>query len=580
MKIFKTLIKFKTTIVMSALIVLVSLAPLQAEEPIKVAILPFEINAEKDLSFLRDGIVDMLASRLTWADKVIVFNEEQTTSALQAAQDFTGESQALLVGGNLGADYVLYGSLTVFGDSISIDSKMVNVTGNDEPFVFFTQTQGMGMVIPQINQFATDINEQVFGRGATQAKRAPAQTAPAPVPVPVPAPQAQQPQPYDQRAHPEKLMQEEIPQETRPPVDSDGTPIAVAPAAAAPTTAAAMHGDKSWSSQRFKLRLNGIAIGDVDNDGKQEMVLMAPDTIEIWRYDNQRLAKVFVLEGEHNRRFVGIDIADINGNGTPEIFLSGLNLQRNALNSVVYEYNGQAYSPVVKGTSLYYRVVRLPERGAVLLGQRQKVGDNMTPFSSTIYELAWNGSDYASTDKVLAAGNANLLSFAYGDLMNNGNNAIVAYNEGGNLQVMDFSGDIEWKSGDRFGGRNLEYMIPRQEKLEFPVAFYYNVRIAIADLDRDGRNEVITTKNHDVAGDMFKRFRKFSKGMLVGLSWDGYGLVRQWYKREVTGQLDDFAIGDFDNDGTDEIVVAVILKQGAAVGTNPKSTLIAYELTN
>jgi hypothetical protein len=46
---------------------------------------------------------------------------------------------------------VLYGSLTVFGDSVSIDAKMVNVTGNDEPFVFFTQTQGMGMVIPQIN---------------------------------------------------------------------------------------------------------------------------------------------------------------------------------------------------------------------------------------------------------------------------------------------------------------------------------------------------------------------------------------------------------------------------------------------
>ncbi len=555
------------------IIVVSSTTPTLAQEPIKVAILPFEINAEKDLTFLRDGIVDMLASRLTWENKVTVFSEEQTAGALETIQGFKDESQALLLGGKLGADFVLFGSLTVFGDSVSIDTKMVDVTGKSEPFVFFTQTQGMGMVIPKINQFATDINEQVFGRGVPQVTRAPAQAAPAPVPVPVPVPQAQQPQQYDQRAHPEKLMQEEIPQEDRP-VDSQGTPMAVAPAAAT-----AMHGDKSWSSQRFKLRLNGIAVGDVDNDGKQELVLMAPDTVEIWRYENKRLVKLLVLAVERNRRFVGIDIADINGNGTPEIFLSGLNLQRNALNSVVYEYNGQAYTPIVQGSALYYRVIQLPERGAVLLGQRQKVGDDMTPFSSTIYELAWQGSDYEKTDKVLAARNANLLSFAYGDLMNNGNNAIVAYNDSGNLQVMDFSGDVEWKSGDRFGGRNLEYMIPVQEAMEFPAAFYYNVRIAIADLDRDGRNEVITTKNHEVTGGLFKRLRKFDKGMLVGLSWDGYGLVQQWFKREVSGQLDDFAIGDFDHDGADEIVVAVILKQGATIGTDPKSTVIAYELT-
>ena len=38
----------------------------------RVAIVPFKINAEKDLSFLRDGIVDMLTSRLYIEDKVAV----------------------------------------------------------------------------------------------------------------------------------------------------------------------------------------------------------------------------------------------------------------------------------------------------------------------------------------------------------------------------------------------------------------------------------------------------------------------------------------------------------------------------
>ena len=38
-------------------------------EPYKVAIIPFKINAEKDFTFLKDGIFDMLASRLSWGKK-------------------------------------------------------------------------------------------------------------------------------------------------------------------------------------------------------------------------------------------------------------------------------------------------------------------------------------------------------------------------------------------------------------------------------------------------------------------------------------------------------------------------------
>ena len=83
-----------------AIIVGSSTTPTLAQEPIKVAILPFEMNAEKDLTFLRDGIVDMLASRLTWENKVTVFSEEQTAGVLETIQGFKDESQALLLGVN------------------------------------------------------------------------------------------------------------------------------------------------------------------------------------------------------------------------------------------------------------------------------------------------------------------------------------------------------------------------------------------------------------------------------------------------------------------------------------------------
>ena len=59
------------------------------------------------------------------------------------------------MGTGLGADYVLFGSLTVFGNSVSIDAKMVDVSGENRPLSFFNQSQGMDQVIPGINLFAS-----------------------------------------------------------------------------------------------------------------------------------------------------------------------------------------------------------------------------------------------------------------------------------------------------------------------------------------------------------------------------------------------------------------------------------------
>ncbi len=159
-----------TILAIFSLLLFISVSPAIAA-PARVAILPFEINAEKDMTFLQEGILDMLGSRLAWRDKVEVISENETKAALASVEGFDGESRALLVGGKLQADYVLFGSLTVFGESVSIDAKMADVSGQQAPLPFFAQTRSMGEVIPQINQFASTINATVFGREVAQRRR-------------------------------------------------------------------------------------------------------------------------------------------------------------------------------------------------------------------------------------------------------------------------------------------------------------------------------------------------------------------------------------------------------------------------
>jgi hypothetical protein len=59
--------------------------------------------------------------------------------------------------------------------------------------------------------------------------------------------------------------------------------------------------------------------------------------------------------------------------------------------------------------------------------------------------------------------------------------------------------------------------------------------------------------------------------------WDGLGLTAEWRTRKLTGAIRDFAIGDFDNDGVDELVAALILDEGRIITTTPKCTVIALE---
>ena len=63
-------------------------------DPKRVALLPFKINAEKDLSFLRDGIFDMLTSRLSKEGQVEVISRGKVDEALQSLADNTTVNEA------------------------------------------------------------------------------------------------------------------------------------------------------------------------------------------------------------------------------------------------------------------------------------------------------------------------------------------------------------------------------------------------------------------------------------------------------------------------------------------------------
>ena len=87
-----------------------------AEDEARVLVLPFTLHAEKDLSFLNPGIMGMLSSRLSANGRVTVVKSRQAD---------LDEPAALALAKTLDADYLITGSLTVFGNSVSTDVRFV-----------------------------------------------------------------------------------------------------------------------------------------------------------------------------------------------------------------------------------------------------------------------------------------------------------------------------------------------------------------------------------------------------------------------------------------------------------------------
>ena len=541
--------------------------------PARVAILPFDIHAERELTFLQEGILDMLASRLAWQDQVTVINKNETRAALAQIEGFEGESQALLVGGKLQADYVLFGSLTVFGESVSIDAKMADVSGQQAPLPFFAQTRGMGEVIPQINQFATTINETVFGRAVAQR------------PVAAPAPQVGTPpaapvQPIaptdDSRMHPEKLLQAGVQSEAPTPAAGQ-PPTAPNPAFVVSPAARSGQGDGSfWKSRNFKGLITGLAVGDVNNDGQNEMIVLTDKLVSIYNVQDGLLVKAAEIAQTRTSSYISVDVADLNGNGTPEIYVTSLGPNRSTVNSFVMEYAGGDYREISRGDNWYYRVVETVDRGTLLLGQRQRMADDSI-FRGAIHAMNWQGDRLVAGPQLLKGGVANLIGANLGDVTLTGQSSMVAYSDWDRLRIYGSSGQMIWEDGDRSGGNVTYYNLPKvdpgQENHQF-----FPLRVQITDIDRDGRPEVLVARHDELAKSMLQGFRSFNKGRIAALAWDGMGLVSKWETQNFGGRISDFVVGDFNNDGRDELIIAVVSKEGAVVFTDAVSSLIAFEL--
>ena len=89
------------------------------KEAKRVAVLPFAVHSSEDITYVRDGIWDMLISRLSASDAMRISTKQEVKDA--QGQPETEEQTIADVyglGKRLNLDYAVWGSITKIGNSI------------------------------------------------------------------------------------------------------------------------------------------------------------------------------------------------------------------------------------------------------------------------------------------------------------------------------------------------------------------------------------------------------------------------------------------------------------------------------
>ncbi|MDO8720963.1 MAG: VCBS repeat-containing protein [Syntrophales bacterium] len=536
-----------------------------SKEKTIVSVLPFSVHSAENIEYVQQGIWDMLNSRVSANDNIEVTTKDTVLANLKEAdkKELTADDVYGL-GKKMNADFVVWGSITKIGNNVSIDGKLVDISSYKSSVGIFTQSQGLDEIIPKINDFAQRISNYITGgvSGVTM-----------PAAAPSPVPEQSSPKAAREKAIIAGMKTGKKGTSTAIPINSDSlTPPQV------------LDRKNIWMSQQFGTEFKGMDIGDVNNDGLNEVVIIDSSNVTIYQKKGESLTLIQKIPGQQHDNYLSVDVADINNNGAKEIIVT--NIVRDVLDSFILEWKEGKFTTIASKLPWFLRALNDSSGSPILLGQRLGTGGL---YDSPIHEIIWDGTQYRENKRMKIPEGLSVYGLALDTLENRGTEKIIAFDEDDHLVIYDKtdkplskihtsggSKELLWKSNETFGGSNNYFNHYRQKSSsnDDKVKAFVNLRIISYDANKDGKKELIIVKNISATGSASKNSRTFISGEIYDLEWDGLRLAENWKTKKINGYVADYQLKDLDNDGKNEIVLALVLSVGAT--HQEKSVIVVY----
>lgn len=134
-----------------------------ASEKPSIAILPLRLNAPPGMDYLKGAYTDVISARMTASSGIQVEDPAKLRVIIdkRAASDWSEETSKSLAG-EVGAGFILEGSLSVIGDDLSLDVRLIKVDLWDVRPISY-KGKGVGAFTEMLEKTAVEAQRTILG---------------------------------------------------------------------------------------------------------------------------------------------------------------------------------------------------------------------------------------------------------------------------------------------------------------------------------------------------------------------------------------------------------------------------------
>ena len=477
----------------------------------KMIFLPFTVKTQPPQEHLRAGLTSVLATRLEERTGLDAVHGSDKTAGLEAALEKGSPQDVRKMLKAMQADCLLAGSLEQQAKGYELLIQVIS-GAKAAPASFKRSLETLDKALPALDELAGEIADKTFHQQPD------AEDDPLP-----PMTAKNDGMSGFQTAHPDKAWRDGI--------------YAASGQTDAPAGAAA-NGDgrfkqlNSLNSGELELSLKAMEAGDLDGDGREEVVLLEQGRLLLGRFNADRFQQVAELPLPGHLSYHAAQLFDMDGDGRPEIYLSASN--GNMPSSLMLRWNGKDLRIMNERVPFYLRADLDSAGRPVLLGQA----------GNGIYRIVANNEGYlVRAEEVTVPQGLNLYDFIRADLDRDGRREFVALTEDNKLAVFDQAGKLLWKSEENYGAsRDALGTLASRRQADDSGQLYLHTRLIAQDMTGDGKAEIVVSRNRVTNVNYFKRLRWFEGSSVAVLSWDGSRMNTLWESGQVPSYTVDYQV--------------------------------------
>lgn len=502
----------KTTYIFLILGLCFFFTPLRAATAKTVALFPVALYSPKPAPYLQQGLKTMFVSRLSEVGLNVITDDTFGPSLTQEEKaGKISRQRAEEIAKQAGADYAIFGSLTAIGKGYSLDLSLLDLTKSPPKVTRVSQAATEDEFIPRLADVANRFRDIIEGRHRSPAiAQGTGEVGQGPA--------------AQKKKHDVFLNLGETGTGER----EKGFFAPIAPGAGS-----------FEATHRFSVRMQlmSLDVDDLDGDGNPEVALLGRKGLHLYTMVRDTLKLIDKLKGPKGIDLLKVSMGDTDGNGRPEIYVTEFHMT--GVETTAYEWNNGFKKLFHKRG--HFAAVKSPGRKRPYLLYQNSIPTVM--FQGHIYIMGYdqNGNLVKKT-KLPYILYPKFYTITPYDIDHNGVPEIIGLGQADSLHVWSMSGEVLYHENETIGGTNNAIDLdartrgePNQPRVPF------NPRLVIADINGDGKKDLIAVKNNAIVG-IFEHFLYYDSAYILGYRFKGVRLEPSWKTRKIPFCVNDIQV--------------------------------------